>query len=277
MLLRPSSRSSDRGSRGSSSRLFWSTHHARGPSRNSQTERGTYQTVATEVRRLQDVQLVHIQTVGRTKLLSANESNPYVRPLTQLVLMSFGPPLVISEEFGTVSRIEQLMIYGSWAAPHSGRLGQVQRRFHPPSSLLAAPRGPIPSDRCRDGTKEAKSSSVCSPLDNFSKCRLTRQPSRVSLSLPVVTSQPEELQRPTTRRDRSPSPTTQHGKLRARCGSSGSARDDGGRPHRDRRSDERAVPRRRRGLCAEFGSSGAHGHRNSPDLSRHHGGDAPLM
>ena len=31
------------------------------------------------------------------------------------------------------------------------------------------------------------------------------------------------------------------------------------------------------GLCAEFGSSGAHGHRNSPDLSRHHGGDAPLM
>lgn len=77
------------------------------------------------MRRLQDVQLVHIQTVGRTKLLSANESNPYVRPLTQLVLMSFGPPLVISEEFGTVSRIEQLMIYGSWAARYEGEGGPV--------------------------------------------------------------------------------------------------------------------------------------------------------
>ena len=84
-----------------------------------------YQTVATEVRRLQDVQLVRIQTVGRTKLLSANESNPHVRPLTQLVLMSFGPPLVISEEFGTVSRIEQLMIYGSWAARYEGEVGPV--------------------------------------------------------------------------------------------------------------------------------------------------------
>ncbi|HEY5876154.1 MAG TPA: hypothetical protein VIT64_12675, partial [Ilumatobacteraceae bacterium] len=59
-----------------------------------------YQTVATEVRRLQEVELVRIDTVGRTKLLSANESNPYARPLTQLVLMAFGPPLVISEEFG---------------------------------------------------------------------------------------------------------------------------------------------------------------------------------
>lgn len=84
-----------------------------------------YQTVAAEVRRLQDVQLVNVDTVGRTKLLSANESNPYVRPLTQLVLMSFGPPLVISEEFATVSRIEQLMIYGSWAARYEGEAGPV--------------------------------------------------------------------------------------------------------------------------------------------------------
>jgi predicted nucleotidyltransferase len=84
-----------------------------------------YPTVATEVRRLQDVQLVHIETIGRTKLLSANESNPYVRPLTQLVLMSFGPPLVIAEEFGTVRRIEQLMIYGSWAARYEGEAGPV--------------------------------------------------------------------------------------------------------------------------------------------------------
>jgi predicted nucleotidyltransferase len=84
-----------------------------------------YQTVATEVRRLQEVELVRIDTVGRTKLLSANESNPYVRPLAQLVLMAFGPPLVISDEFGTVDKIEQLMIYGSWAARYEGEAGPV--------------------------------------------------------------------------------------------------------------------------------------------------------
>lgn len=82
-----------------------------------------YQTVATEVRRLQEAQLVRIDTVGRTKLLSANESNPYVRPLTELVLMAFGPPLVISEEFAEVDRIDKLMIYGSWAARYDGEVG----------------------------------------------------------------------------------------------------------------------------------------------------------
>ena len=31
--------------------------------------------------------------------------------------------MVISEEFGTVDRIEQLMIYGSWAARYEGEAG----------------------------------------------------------------------------------------------------------------------------------------------------------
>ncbi len=84
-----------------------------------------YPTVATEVRRLQEAELVRIDTVGRTKLLSANEPNPYFRPLSQLVLMAFGPPLVISEEFGTVRKVEQLMIYGSWAARYEGEAGPV--------------------------------------------------------------------------------------------------------------------------------------------------------
>ncbi|HEY7627299.1 MAG TPA: hypothetical protein VH761_09525, partial [Ilumatobacteraceae bacterium] len=54
----------------------------------SNRTRHPYQTVATEVRRLQEVELVRIDTVGRTKLLHANETNPYVRPLAQLVLMA---------------------------------------------------------------------------------------------------------------------------------------------------------------------------------------------
>ena len=82
-----------------------------------------YQTVATEVRRLQETGILRVQTIGRTKLLTANGSSPYVRPLTDLVMTAFGPPLVIGEEFETVAGIKQLFIYGSWAARDAGEPG----------------------------------------------------------------------------------------------------------------------------------------------------------
>lgn len=82
-----------------------------------------YQTVATEVRRLQQTELFAVTTVGRTKLLSANEANPYLRPLRQLVTMAFGPPTVIGEELWSVDGIEAIYVYGSWAARYHGEPG----------------------------------------------------------------------------------------------------------------------------------------------------------
>ena len=84
-----------------------------------------YQTVATEVRRLEEVQLVRTHAIGRTKLLSADSSHPHHRPLAELVLMVFGPGFVVAEEFGEVDRIDRLMIHGAWAtfAPGDGRTG----------------------------------------------------------------------------------------------------------------------------------------------------------
>ncbi|MEZ5259880.1 MAG: nucleotidyltransferase domain-containing protein [Ilumatobacteraceae bacterium] len=37
--------------------------------------------------------------------------------------MSFGPPVVIVEEFGSVERIEHIYLYGSWAARHARQAG----------------------------------------------------------------------------------------------------------------------------------------------------------
>lgn len=82
-----------------------------------------YQTVATEVRRLEDVSVLTTTTVGRTKLVSANASNPLLRPLTQLAVMTFGPPLVIAEEFAGIGGVEQVYIYGSWAARYDDQPG----------------------------------------------------------------------------------------------------------------------------------------------------------
>jgi DNA-binding transcriptional ArsR family regulator len=79
-----------------------------------------YPTVTKELRRLTDAGLVNHEALGRTKLVWADETNPYFRPLSELVLLSFGPPLVIAEEFEKVEGIDDLKIFGSWAARAAG-------------------------------------------------------------------------------------------------------------------------------------------------------------
>lgn len=82
-----------------------------------------YPTVTKELRRLTLAGLLRTETIGRSKLVWGDESNPYFRPLAELVLLSFGPPLVIAEEFGKVDGIADLSIYGSWAARAAGEPG----------------------------------------------------------------------------------------------------------------------------------------------------------
>lgn len=82
-----------------------------------------YQTVATEVRRLERSGLLTATAVGRTKLLRAARDSPYLRPLAQLATMAFGPPVVIAEEFDEVDGVDAIFIYGSWAARYEGKPG----------------------------------------------------------------------------------------------------------------------------------------------------------
>jgi hypothetical protein len=86
-----------------------------------------YPTVATEVRRLQQADILTTAAAGRTKLLSANRASPYLRPLAQLATMAFGPRTVIAEEFADVRGIDAIYIYGSWAARYVGEAGPSPR------------------------------------------------------------------------------------------------------------------------------------------------------
>lgn len=86
-----------------------------------------YQTVANEVRRLQAADIVLARSIGRSKLLRANTDSPYFRPLAQLALMAFGPPLVVEEEFTPVNGIERIFIFGSWAARYADESGPAPR------------------------------------------------------------------------------------------------------------------------------------------------------
>lgn len=109
-----------------------------------------YQTITAEVRRLEHADLVTTRSVGRSKLVTANADHPYIRPLTELVLMSFGAPLVVAEEFANVDGVEGLWIYGSWAARSAGVRGR------PPADVDVLIVGNVDRDAVYDAARRAE-------------------------------------------------------------------------------------------------------------------------
>jgi DNA-binding transcriptional ArsR family regulator len=81
-------------------------------------------TVQREVTRMSSAGLIRERRVGRARLVSADPSNRYTRPLTELLALAFGPHLVIGEEFASLGA-EAIAIYGSWAARFEGVEGQA--------------------------------------------------------------------------------------------------------------------------------------------------------
>jgi hypothetical protein len=85
-------------------------------------------TVQREVTRLSSAQLIRERRVGRSRLVSADLSSRYARPLAELVTLAFGPHFVIGEEFRSLGAVA-VAIYGSWAARYEGVAG------HPPNDV----------------------------------------------------------------------------------------------------------------------------------------------
>lgn len=85
-------------------------------------------TVQREVTRLSSAQLIRERRVGRSRLVSADLSSRYARPLAELVTLAFGPHFVIGEEFRPLDAVA-VAIYGSWAARYEGVEG------HPPNDV----------------------------------------------------------------------------------------------------------------------------------------------
>ena len=80
-------------------------------------------TVHGEVKRLTEAGLLHRRSVGRSALVRANMQNRLVEPLTELLLLSWGPMQVVADEFAALPQAERVMIFGSWAARYLGRTG----------------------------------------------------------------------------------------------------------------------------------------------------------
>lgn len=89
----------------------------------AQRLRAPLSTVHGEVRRLTEAGLLSRRNVGRAAMIQANPANRFVEPLTELLLLSWGPLQVIADEFAALEGAEQVLIFGSWAARYHQRYG----------------------------------------------------------------------------------------------------------------------------------------------------------
>jgi predicted nucleotidyltransferase len=79
-------------------------------------------TVQREVSRLERAGILRTTRVGRTRLVEADRDSPLHGPLKELVLRVFRPAHV-AEEFESVVGIDEMYVFGSWAARYLGEEG----------------------------------------------------------------------------------------------------------------------------------------------------------
>jgi predicted nucleotidyltransferase len=73
-------------------------------------------TVHGEVGRLTDAGLLLRRHIGRSTMVTANMDNRLVKPLAELLFLSWGPLQVVADEFSELDGAERVLIFGSWAA-----------------------------------------------------------------------------------------------------------------------------------------------------------------
>ncbi|MFT7021373.1 MAG: putative nucleotidyltransferase [Rhodococcus sp. (in: high G+C Gram-positive bacteria)] len=80
-------------------------------------------TVSDEVRRLAEASLFETRSIGRARVVRANRANPATGHLAKLLEVSVGVPAVITEEFAELRDVDDIILFGSWAARNAGKPG----------------------------------------------------------------------------------------------------------------------------------------------------------
>jgi predicted nucleotidyltransferase len=89
----------------------------------AQLAEATTKATSTEVTRLVTSGLLEDRRFGNTRLVKRGQASPLTRPLTELMVATFGPLPVLADELTPVSGIRHAYIYGSWAARYEGENG----------------------------------------------------------------------------------------------------------------------------------------------------------
>ena len=80
-------------------------------------------TALREIDRAETARLVSTRRSGNTRLVKANPANPLYEPYQQIILATYGPPAVILQELDDLKGIDQVYLFGSWAARYCGEPG----------------------------------------------------------------------------------------------------------------------------------------------------------
>jgi len=81
-------------------------------------------TVTGEVQRLVDAGILAARAVGRSRLVRANPDSQLVAPLTELLTLTYGPHVVVGDEFAGLEHVTRVLIFGSWASRYRGERGR---------------------------------------------------------------------------------------------------------------------------------------------------------
>lgn len=107
-------------------------------------------TVHHEADRLVEAGLVSSRRVGNLRLLAAETTHRLARPLTDLLIATYGPVPVLTDLLAGVSGTDHVYIYGSWAARHAGHPGPI------PADLDVLVVGEVDLDDLDDLAREAR-------------------------------------------------------------------------------------------------------------------------
>jgi DNA-binding transcriptional ArsR family regulator len=84
-------------------------------------------TISREADQLVQSGLVVEERRGNLRLLRADLSHLLVRPLTELLALTYGPVAVLADLVASVEGVDEAYIYGSWAARYAGEAGPPPR------------------------------------------------------------------------------------------------------------------------------------------------------
>lgn len=80
-------------------------------------------TVSREVARLSEAGVLRTSVRGRLRLVEANDRLPYHGELRSLLLKTIGPAAALEDHLAAVDGVEEVYIFGSWAARYHGQPG----------------------------------------------------------------------------------------------------------------------------------------------------------
>jgi predicted nucleotidyltransferase len=81
--------------------------------------------VQREMKRAEEAGVVTSRKLGNTRFVRGDPSGVLTEPLTELLLRSFGPKMVLTESLRVVRGIDAAYLFGSWAARYEGQRGPV--------------------------------------------------------------------------------------------------------------------------------------------------------